>query len=132
MLITLASAAGVMACSQGEKKSSDFKYLIDEFADIKIMRYQIPGWDNLSFKQKEYLYHLSAAAKFGWDIYWDQNCKDNLAVRKVLQNILENYKGDRSCKDFQDFTVGVSIVTTLRTNSSLSVERNTSSLSWKR
>lgn len=105
MLITLASAAGVMACSQGEKKSSDFKYLIDEFADIKIMRYQIPGWDNLSFKQKEYLYHLSEAAKFGWDIYWDQNCKDNLAVRKVLQNILENYKGDRKCKDFQDFTV---------------------------
>ena len=105
MLITLASAAGVMACSQGEKKSSDFKYLIDEFADIKIMRYQIPGWDNLSFKQKEYLYHLSEAAKFGWDIYWDQNCKDNLAVRRVLQNILENYKGDRNCKDFQDFTV---------------------------
>lgn len=105
MLITLASAAGVMACSQGEKKSSDFKYLIDEFADIKIMRYQIPGWDNLSFKQKEYLYHLSEAAKFGWDIYWDQNCKDNLAVRKVLQNILVNYKGDRNCKDFQDFTV---------------------------
>lgn len=105
MLITLASAAGVMACSQGEKKSSDFKYLIDEFADIKIMRYQILGWDNLSFKQKEYLYHLSEAAKFGWDIYWDQNCKDNLAVRKVLQNILENYKGDRNCKDFQDFTV---------------------------
>ncbi len=105
MLITLASAAGVMACSQGEKQSSDFKYLIDEFADIKIMRYQIPGWDNLSFKQKEYLYHLSEAAKFGWDIYWDQNCKDNLAVRKVLQNILENYKGDRNCKDFQDFTV---------------------------
>lgn len=105
MLITLASAAGVMACSQGEKKSSDFKYLIDEFADIKIMRYQIPGWDNLSFKQKEYLYYLSEAAKFGWDIYWDQNCKDNLAVRKVLQNILENYKGDRNCKDFQDFTV---------------------------
>lgn len=105
MLITLASAAGVMACSQGENKSSDFKYLIDEFADIKIMRYQIPGWDNLSLKQKEYLYHLSEAAKFGWDIYWDQNCKDNLAVRKVLQNILENYKGDRNCKDFQDFTV---------------------------
>ena len=105
MLITLASAAGVMACSQSEKKSSDFKYLIDEFAEIKIMRYQIPGWDNLSFKQKEYLYHLSEAAKFGWDIYWDQNCKDNLAVRKVLQNILENYKGDRNCKDFQDFTV---------------------------
>ena len=67
------------------------------------MRYQIPGWDNLSFKQKEYLYHLSEAAKFGWDIYWDQNCKDNLAVRKVLQNILENYKGDRNCKDFQVF-----------------------------
>ena len=104
MLLTLASAAAAVSCGNNSKKSdSDFKYLIDEFADIKIMRYQIPGWNRLSLKQKEYIYHLSEAAKFGWDIYWDQNCKDNLAVRKVLQNILENYKGDRNSKEFADF-----------------------------
>lgn len=106
MLLTLASAAAAVSCGDGSKKSDgDFKYLIDEFADIKIMRYQIPGWNRLSLKQKEYIYHLSEAAKYGWDIYWDQNCKDNLAVRKVLQNILENYKGDRKSKDFSDFQV---------------------------
>ena len=104
MLLTLASAAAAVSCGNNSKKSdSDFKYLIDEFADIKIMRYQIPGWNRLSLKQKEYIYHLSEAAKFGWDIYWDQNCKDNLAVRKVLQNILENYKGDKNSKEFADF-----------------------------
>ena len=94
MLLTLASAAAVSSCGESGK-TAEFKYLIDEFADVKIMRYQIPGWDKLSLKQKEYVYHLSEAAKYGWDIYWDQNCKDNLAVRKVLQNIIENYKGDQ-------------------------------------
>lgn len=88
----------------GEKKD-DFKYLVDEFADIKIIRYQIPGWDSLTLKQKEYAYHLSEAAKWGRDIHWDQNCKYNLPLRHVLENILNNYDGDRKCKDFRDFTV---------------------------
>lgn len=109
MLLTLASAAALTSCGQdgNTAKGGDenFKYLIDQFADIKIMRYQIPGWNDLTLKQKEYIYHLSEAAKYGWDIYWDQNCKYNIPVRNVLQNILENYKGDRNCKDFQDFEV---------------------------
>lgn len=104
MLLTLASAAAVSSCGEGGK-TAEFKYLIDEFADVKIMRYQIPGWDKLSLKQKEYVYHLSEAAKYGWDIYWDQNCKDNIAVRKVLQNIIENYKGDRTAEEFDQFMV---------------------------
>ena len=106
MLLTLASVAAVASCADcNNKKKGDFKYLGDEFADIKIMRYQIPGWEKLTLKQKEYVYHLSEAAKFGWDIYWDQNCKDNLAVRKVLQNIIENYKGDRTSKEYNQFLV---------------------------
>mgnify|MGYP004466204237 FL=1 len=106
MLLTLASVAAVASCADcNNKKKGDFKYLVDEFADIKIMRYQIPGWEKLTLKQKEYVYHLSEAAKFGWDIYWDQNCKYNLAVRKVLQNIIENYKGDRTCKEYNQFLV---------------------------
>lgn len=88
----------------GEKKG-DFRYLVDEFADIKIIRYQIPGWDSLTLQQKEYAYHLSEAAKWGRDIHWDQNCEYNLPLRHVLENILNNYEGDRKCKDFQDFTV---------------------------
>lgn len=95
------------SCGNGNEASQDkdFKYLIDEFADIKIMRYQVPGWDDLTLKQKEYVYHLGEAAKYGRDILWDQHCRYNLPVRKVLEKILENYGGDRECRDFQDFTV---------------------------
>ncbi len=87
------------------KKQDDFKYLLDEFADLKVMRYQVPGWEELSLQQKEYAYHLAEAAKYGRDILWDQNCAINLPLRHVVNNILENYKGDRDCKDFQDFLV---------------------------
>lgn len=71
-----------------QEENDDFKYLVDEFADLQIMRYQIPGWDELSLQQKEYVYHLSEAAKWGRDIIWDQNCKCNLQVRHALEQIL--------------------------------------------
>ena len=102
--ITALSAAAV-SCGNGAGTDGDFKYLIDEFADLKIMRYRIPDWDSLTLQQKEYVYHLGEAAKYGRDILWDQHCKANLPVRHALENILENYDGDRECKDFQDFTV---------------------------
>ena len=73
--------------------------------DLKIMRYRIPGWDGLTLRQKEYVYHLGEAAKYGRDILWDQHCKANLPIRHAIENILVNYGGDRECKDFQDFTV---------------------------
>ena len=102
--ITALSAAAV-SCGNGAGTDGDFKYLIDEFADLKIMRYRIPDWDSLTLQQKEYVYHLGEAAKYGRDILWDQHCKANLPIRHALENILENYDGDRECKDFQDFTV---------------------------
>ena len=102
--ITALSAAAV-SCGNGAGADGDFKYLIDEFADLKIMRYRIPDWDSLTLQQKEYVYHLGEAAKYGRDILWDQHCKANLPIRHALENILENYDGDRECKDFQDFTV---------------------------
>ena len=102
-------AASAVSCAGGGSKSQDgtdnFRYLIDEFADLKIMKYQVPGWDDLSLQQKEYVYHLCEAAKYGRDIIWVQNCRYNLPIRKVLENILENYEGDRECREFQDFTV---------------------------
>ena len=93
-------AAAAVSCAP---KQADFHYLIDEFADLKIMRYKVPGWEELSLGQKEYIYHLSEAAKYGRDIIWDQNCKWNLPVRHTLENILENYKGDRNCAEFAQF-----------------------------
>ena len=67
------------------------------------MRYQVPGWDELSLQQKKYVYHLAEAAKYGRDIIWMQNCKDNLAVRKVVENIIANYNGDRECAEYKAF-----------------------------
>ena len=103
-MITIAGmAAALVSCGDKAADKGEFKYLIDEFADLKIMRYQVPGWDELSLQQKEYVYHLAEAAKYGRDIIWSQNYKHNLRIRKTVENILENYKGDRSANDFQAF-----------------------------
>lgn len=107
MILTIGAAAALCSCSQGEKKTqdTDFHYLLDEFADLKVIRFRVPGWDNLSLRQKEYAYHLSEAAKLGRDITWDQYCKWNLPIRHVVEDILNEYEGDRECADFQNFTV---------------------------
>ena len=93
-------AAALCSCAD---KADDFKYLVDEFADLKIMRYQVPGWDGLSLQQKEYVYHLAEAAKYGRDIIWMQNCRYNLDVRKTIEAVLENYTGDRNVPEFAQF-----------------------------
>ncbi|MBO4740067.1 MAG: dihydrofolate reductase [Bacteroidales bacterium] len=82
-----------------------FKYLVDEFADLKIMRYRIPEWDTLSLRQKEYIHCLAEAAKFGRDIIYDQNFKYNLVVRKTIEAILNTYSGERKCADFESFVI---------------------------
>ena len=103
-MITIAGMAAALAsCSDKAADNGDFKFLIDEFADIKIMRYQVPGWDALTLQQKEYIYHLSEAAKYGRDIYWEQNSRYGLPVRKVVENILNNYDGDRTSEEFKAF-----------------------------
>jgi len=102
----MAAGIGMILTSCGSNTGSpDFQYSIDEFADIEVLRYQIPGWEDLTFQQKEYIYHLSEAAKAGRDITWDQNFKYNLRIRHILESILENYKGERSGQDWEDFIV---------------------------
>lgn len=81
------------------------KTLIDEFADIKVMRFEVPGWDSLSQRQKEFAFHMSEAAKLGRDITWDQYCAWNLPVRHLVEDILERYDGDREVPEFKDFLV---------------------------
>ena len=95
------------SCSQAEKKTEEagFRYLIDEFADLKVMRYRIPGWEELSLRQKEYVYHLAEAAKWGRDIYFEQNCEGNLRLRKVIEKIINEYAGDRTTADYLSFEV---------------------------
>lgn len=96
----------ISSCKEAEKKPSgkeDFKFITEQFADLKILRYQVPEFDSLSLNQKKLLYYLSKAAIAGRDIIYDQNGKYNLAIRRTLENIFENYKGDRNAADFVKF-----------------------------
>ncbi len=97
------ASMALVAASCGNR-NSNFRYTVDQFADVKVIRYQVPGWEDLSLQQKEYAYHLAEAAKWGRDIYWDQNCRYNLQLRHAVEAILNNYQGDRKCSEFQAFT----------------------------
>ena len=103
MIAMTGIAAALISCTEKAADKEGFKYLVDEFADLKIMRYQVPGWDDLNLQQKEYVYYLSEAAKYGRDIIWMQNNKYNLEVRKAIENILNNYKGDRTTDEWKGF-----------------------------
>lgn len=94
-----------ISCTVKNDKVEGFRYLVDEFADLKVMRYTIPGWEDLSLQQKEYAYHLAEAAKWGRDILWDQNAAGNIALRHAIENILNNYSGAREGADWDAFVV---------------------------
>jgi len=86
-----------------EEVSTAFKYEVEQFADIKILRYQIPGFDELSLQQKELVYYLSQAGMSGRDIMYDQNYRYNLKIRRALENIYQNYEGDKTTEDWKNF-----------------------------
>jgi len=97
----------LMAC--GSEKAAtprieDFKYSVDKFADIEILRYRVPDFETLSLKQKELVYYLNQAALEGRDILYDQNNKHNLCVRRTLEAVYLNYKGDRKSTEFDHLT----------------------------
>jgi dipeptidyl-peptidase-3 len=82
-----------------------FEYVSEQFADIRVLRYEIPGFDDLTLQQKELLYYLSEAALAGRDISYDQNYKYNLTIRKTLEAIMASYKGDVNSEDYKKFLV---------------------------
>jgi dipeptidyl-peptidase-3 len=112
-LATLFMTALVVSChtnrQENENKPQDdsFKYFVEQFADLKIMRYRVPGFDSLTLNQKKLIYYLSQAALAGRDIIYDQNYKYNLAIRHTLEEIVKHYQGDRECNDFRNFMVYV-------------------------
>ena len=104
------SSIMLFSCNSSKQNASEepnveFKYMLEQFADIKIMRYQVPGWDSLTLKQKELVYYLSEAAKAGRDIIFDQNFKYNLSIRKTLEAIVETYSGDKNSEEYKKFIV---------------------------
>jgi len=82
-----------------------FEYVSEQFSDLRILRYEIPAFDQLSLQQKELLYYLSEAALCGRDIMWDQNYKFNLTIRKTIDAIVNGYKGDVNSEDYKKFMV---------------------------
>lgn len=81
----------------------EFTYTLDEFADIRVMRYRFDTWDELTLNQKHFIYHLSQSALWGRDIIWRQNCPLNLSVRKALEAALINWQGDRESGEWREF-----------------------------
>jgi len=108
--LIMATAILLASCNQGgdNNKGSDekgFKVLVDQFGDSKILRYQVPGFDELSLNQKKLIYYLGQAALCGRDITFDQNYKYNLLVRKTLEGIYQGFPGDKTTADFKKFEV---------------------------
>ena len=101
MASCLALTAALTACRG--KADESFDYHVDRFEDIEVLRYQVPDFENLSLQQKLLIYHLTEAALTGRDILWDQNGKENLAVRDLMENIYLNYNGDKNSADYKAF-----------------------------
>src|SRR3990170_1046081 len=85
--------------------NDNFKYQAEQFADIAILRYQVPGFSELSLKQKKLAYYLYQAALSGRDIFYDQNYKYNLLIRRTLEAIVESYTGDRNSDEWKHFII---------------------------
>ncbi len=114
-LITLASIFFMSSCNQEpnpnetetvesvQTDSSDFQWETEQFADLRILRYRIPGWNNLTLKQKKLVYYLTQAGLAGRDITWDQYYRHNVEIRKALENIVRNYEGDKDSEDWKNF-----------------------------
>lgn len=83
----------------------EFSYIVDQFADLQILRYKVPGFENLSLRQKQLLYHLSEAALMGRDILFDQNGRHNLVIRRTLEAVYQYGTVDKSSADYQAFEV---------------------------
>jgi len=112
LLLALALTSVVVGCAPQDQQSTvvpstpeGFQYLTEQFADLRILRYQVPGFDELEVEKKKLLYYLYQAALSGRDIIYDQNYKHNLLVRKTLETIVDSYTGDRSTEEFQKFMV---------------------------
>lgn len=98
----------LMACGGNPKTTAEaekFDYTVEQFADLQILRYRVPGFEDLSLKQKELVYYLTEAALQGRDILFDQNGKYNLTIRRMLEAVYTGYKGDKNTPDFKAMEV---------------------------
>jgi len=88
-----------------EISNDDFPFMLEQFADLKILRYQIPGWEELTLKEQKLVYYLVEAGLSGRDIMWNMNYRHNLKIRNALENVYTNYEGDKNANDWKAFEV---------------------------
>lgn len=100
LLLTLMTT---MTCNMEAQRGTDFRYTDETFADIQMLRYRVDGFENLTLRQKTYIYYLSEAALHGRDILFDQNGRYNLRLRRAFEAIYTGWKGNRESKDFRAF-----------------------------
>lgn len=103
ILVSCNSAQNGDSAEGESNKKDDFKWQTEQFADLKIIRYQIPGFDQLTLDQKKLVYYLTEAGLSGRDIMWDMNYRHNLKIRSSLEHIVKNYKGDMDSDDWNSF-----------------------------
>ena len=109
VLCVLLAAMTLLACNKESKQTTpsveDFPYMVDQFYDLGILRYRVPGFEDLSVQQKALVYYLSEAALWGRDILTDQNCRYNLRIRRVCESVYENYAGDKTTEEWKKFVL---------------------------
>ncbi|SUE35073.1 dipeptidyl-peptidase 3 family protein [Rikenella microfusus] len=103
LLMTTILTTGCGDRNTADTTADGFQWQIDRFDDINVLRYQVPDFDSLTPRQKQFIYYLSQAAVSGRDILFDQNCKYNLPVRRTLEAIYTTYDGDKNSADWQAF-----------------------------
>ena len=100
---TILFSLALVALSACCKQEQTFNYTVDKFYDLEILRYQVPEFDSLSLQQKTLVYHLTEAALQGRDILYDQNGRYNLRIRRALEALYTQYKGDKKSEEFINF-----------------------------
>ena len=112
LAIYITTIASILLSCRTEKKEiksvekepkKEFNYVVEQFADIKILRYKIPGFEALTLKEKKLVYYLTQAGLSGRDIIWDQNYRHNLTIRKALEHVNANFSGDKKTENFKAF-----------------------------
>ncbi|WP_212668850.1 hypothetical protein [Pseudoalteromonas sp. NBT06-2] len=88
---------------ENKNSSDEFQWIADRFADIRVLRYQVPGFEELPLETKELLFYLYKAALSGRDMTWDQNFKYNLTIRHTIEAIMNEYSGNRNTEEFKKF-----------------------------
>ena len=105
ILLIILLITGAYSCSSPDFEKEKFNFFAEKFADIQVLRYQIPGFDELSLNQKKLVYYLTEAGLAGRDIMYDQNYRHNLSIRRALENIYTNFNGDKNSENWKNFEI---------------------------